>query len=47
MSIGVIQSNIDPCLFIGDKFIFIFYLDELIFWAKGESDIHDLTMKLR
>ena len=31
---GMIQYNLDPCLFIGDKFICIVYVDDLIFWAK-------------
>ena len=43
----MLQYNIYPCLFIGDEFICIVYVDDLIFWAKDESDIHDLSMKLR
>ena len=43
----MLQSNIYPCLFIGDEFICIVYVDDLIFWAKDESDMHDLSMKLR
>ena len=31
---GMIQHNLDSCLFIGEKFICIVYVDELIFWAK-------------
>ena len=42
---GMLQSNIYPFLFIGDKVIYIVYVDDLIFWAKYESDIHDLEMK--
>ena len=38
----MLQSNLDPCLFIGDISIYIVYVDDLIFWAKDESDIHDL-----
>ena len=43
----MLQSKINPCFFIGDKFICIVYVDDLIFWAKDESDIHYLEMKLR
>ena len=43
---GVLQYNLYPYLFIGDKVICIYYTDDLIFWAKDESDIHDLSMKL-
>ena len=42
---GMLQSNLDTFLFIGDKVICIVYVDDLIFWAKYESDIHDLEMK--
>ena len=42
----MLQCNIDHCLFIGDKGICIVYVDDIIFWGKDESDIHDLSMKL-
>ena len=42
----MLQYNLDPCLFIGDKVICIVYVDGLLFWAKDKSDIHDLAMKL-
>ena len=29
------------------KFMCIVYVYDLIFWARNEDDIHDLTMKLR
>ncbi|KAL7465925.1 hypothetical protein ACHAXS_006230 [Conticribra weissflogii] len=41
------QSQLDPCLFIGNKVICICYVDDLLFWAKDEKDIHDLAIKLR
>jgi len=44
---GVPQTNLDPCLFISDRVICICYVDDLIFWAKDENDIHDLAIKLR
>ena len=40
------QSNLDPCLFVGDKVICICYVDDLLFWAKDEKDIHNLAMQL-
>ena len=41
------QSKLDPCLFIGLKVICICYVDDLIFWARNESDIHTLASQLR
>ena len=41
------QSKLDPCLFVGDKVICICYVDDLLFWAKDEKDIHNLAMQLR
>ena len=46
-SSGMLQSNIDPCLFIGDKVICIVYVDDLIFCSKDESYMHNLETKLR
>ena len=36
----------DPCIFIVEKFICIVYVADLIFWAKGKSDMRDLIIKL-
>ena len=44
---GLKQSSLDPCLFVGSKVIAISYVDDLIFWARDEKDIHDVAMKLR
>ncbi len=41
------QSKLDPCLFVGKKVICICYVDDLLFWARDEKDIHDLAIKLR
>jgi hypothetical protein len=41
------QSNLDPCLFVGDKVIAVSFADDILFWAKGENDIHALALKLR
>ena len=40
------QSNLDTCIFIGDKVLCIVYVDDLTFWAKDRSDIRDLAIKL-
>ncbi len=41
------QSKFYPCLFVGEKVMCIVYVDDLIFWARDEDDIHDLAMQLR
>ena len=43
---GLPQSQLDPCLFIGEKVICICYVDDLLFWARDEKDIHELAMRL-
>ena len=43
---GMEQSTFDPCLFIGEKVMCICYVDNLIFWALGESDINELEEQL-
>jgi hypothetical protein len=44
---GLKQSKFDPCLFVEDKVIAIWYVDDGLFWAKDEKYIHELAMKLR
>ena len=44
---GMVQSNMDPCLFIGKKFMAIIYVEDILFWSVNESNIHDLAMQLR
>jgi hypothetical protein len=44
---GMVQSNLYPCLFVGEEVICISYVDDLIFWAHNERDIHHIAMKLR
>jgi hypothetical protein len=44
---GMVQSKLDPCLFAGEKVICISYVDDLIFWACNEKNIHHIAMKLR
>ena len=43
----MLHYDIDSYLFIGDKFICLIYVEDLIFWEKYESDIHYLEIKHR
>jgi hypothetical protein len=43
----MVQSKLNPCLFVGKKVICISYVDDLIFWARNEKGIHHIAMKLR
>ena len=36
---GVPKSQFDPCLFVGEKIACIFYVDNLLFWARDENYI--------
>ena len=44
---GLVQSKMDPCHFIGKKFMAIIYVDNILFWAVNVNDIHDVAMELR
>ena len=44
---GMVQSKMDPCLFIGEKVMAIIYVDKILFWSVEFSEIHDKAMKLR
>jgi hypothetical protein len=44
---GMVQSKLDPCLFVGVNVICISHVDDLIFGARHERDIHYIAMKLR
>ena len=44
---GLTQSKLDPCLFIGEKFICVCYVDDLIFWSRDESQIEEFAEMLR
>ena len=43
----MVQSRMDPCLFIGEKVMTIIYVDDILFWSVDVNDIHDKAMKLR
>ena len=46
-AVGLKQSNIDPCLFVGERVIAISYVDDILFWSKSDESIHDVAMRLR
>ena len=37
----------DPCIIIGDKVIWIVYVDDLLFWTKYEAYIIQVVLRLR
>ena len=43
---GLKQSELDPCIFVGDKVICIVYVDDLLFWSKDEEAITQAVLKL-
>ena len=44
---GMVQSNMDQWLFIGEKVMAIIYVDDILFWSVDVNDIHDKAMELR
>ena len=44
---GMVQSNMDPCIFIGKKVMEMIYVGNILFWSVNEIDIHKKAMKLR
>ena len=40
------KSKFDPFLFIGENFICVLYVYDLIFCARDEADIHELDIAL-
>ena len=40
------QSKFDPCPFIGPDVMCIVYVDNLIFWSRGVTNIGRVTMEL-
>ena len=44
---GMLQSKMDPCLFIGKKVMAIIYVDDILFQSLDINEIHDKVMKLR
>ena len=44
---GMQQSDLDHCLFIGEKVICVVYVDDLLFWSTEEDHIVSLAEALR
>jgi hypothetical protein len=44
---GMRPSELDPCLFIGDKVIAVLYVDDVLLYAKEESQNGSLLEELR
>ena len=44
---GLVQSEHDPCLFIGAQTIAICYVDDLLFFSKSDSNIDSVISNLR
>ena len=44
---GLLQSKLDPCLFIGPKVICIVYVDDVLFWSPREEYIYEVGQNLR
>ena len=45
--IGMNNSNFDPCIFVSEKVTCIVYVEDLIFWAKNEDNIHNLAINVQ
>jgi hypothetical protein len=46
-SIGLVQSDRDPCLFIGKSVIVVVYVDDILFFAKEDSQIQHVIDELK
>ena len=44
---GLRHLEFDPCLPIVERFLWIVYVDDIIFWARNKDDIHDPEMELQ
>ena len=45
--VGMVASQFDPYIFIGDRVIAVGLVDDMLFWSTGETFIMALGMKLR
>lgn len=46
-TLGLQQSNHDPCLFVGDKVTAIVYVDDILFFARNDNDINVVIAALQ
>ncbi|KAL7532071.1 hypothetical protein ACHAXR_006179 [Thalassiosira sp. AJA248-18] len=44
---GMVQSDLDPCLFIGDTVIAVMYVDDVLMWSTDTDNIYALGERLR
>ncbi|KAL7544959.1 hypothetical protein ACHAWF_008329 [Thalassiosira exigua] len=42
----ILLSNLDPCLFVGEKVIAVVFIDDILFWEDIEKDIHNFALNL-
>jgi len=45
--VGFKESEVDPCLFISEKFICLVYVDDTLFFSPNVSDIDRVLEKLK
>ena len=45
--VGMVTSQFDPCMFIGDRVIAVAFVDDILFWSTDEKFVMALGMKLR
>lgn len=41
------QSNLDPCLFVGEKVIMLVYVDDILMYARVDKEINKLINTLK
>jgi hypothetical protein len=46
-SVGLMQSELDPCLFYGRGVIALCYVDDCLFWGPDESEIDKIISELQ
>ncbi|KAL3782482.1 hypothetical protein ACHAWO_005229 [Cyclotella atomus] len=46
-TLGLRQSDHDPCLFVGEKVTAIVYVDDILFFARDDSDIDNVISALQ
>ncbi|KAL7474188.1 hypothetical protein ACHAW6_000178, partial [Cyclotella cf. meneghiniana] len=44
---GLSPSHLDPCLFVGSSLVVVFYVDDLLIYAKSDSEIASLILNLQ
>ena len=44
---GMVTSQFDPCMFIGDRVIVVAFVDDILVWSRDEKLVVALGMKLR